>query len=267
MAAAPLPQRRPGAERPLFGAKTGVRLGHGRPCRARALARLQEAAGAAAAEAQTSWAEERPRHRRRGSRRRPGPAGLCGRPAPQPLLQPGQSSAAGGGRPSASGSGPGGRGCIGSALLAGGTEPRQRGQPRSTLSHCPQLVPSALSHCTELSAITFCPQPLSDAALALPRLPQGSAGLGLPLSSGCGSPAHPDRGLFAARGAEDHSGNVIARAVFKVISPLLPLCCALCCSFLQFLEPSGEEKPPGRAEPAESSDVLDLSQVWNGTRC
>nr|XP_031360599.1 protein downstream neighbor of Son [Lonchura striata domestica] len=30
--------------------------------------------------------------------------------------------------------------------------------------------------------------------------------------------------------------------------------------FWQFLEPAGEEKPPGRAEPAESSDILDLSQ-------
>nr|XP_030143424.3 protein downstream neighbor of Son [Taeniopygia guttata] len=30
--------------------------------------------------------------------------------------------------------------------------------------------------------------------------------------------------------------------------------------FWQFLDPAGEEKPPGRAEPAECSDILDLSQ-------
>uniref|UniRef100_A0A8C3GRZ3 DNA replication fork stabilization factor DONSON n=1 Tax=Corvus moneduloides TaxID=1196302 RepID=A0A8C3GRZ3_CORMO len=48
-----------------------------------------------------------------------------------------------------------------------------------------------------------------------------------------------------------------------MISPVLPLCCALCCSLIQFLEPACEEKPSRRVEPAESSDTLALSKVRN----
>lgn len=124
-AAAGFPPHRPGAELAALRAKPGLRLppgtsaptGHGRPRRARLLARLQEATGHAAAEAQTA-AEERARRRHSPALRLAGPLRA---PPPQPLLQPGQR-AAGGRHPPAAGAGPaaaGGREPLGSVLLAG----------------------------------------------------------------------------------------------------------------------------------------------------
>lgn len=105
--------------------------GHGRLRRARLLARLQEAAGHAAAEAQTA-AEERTGgcRRRRSSALRRGPAGPLRARPPKPLLQPGQR-AAGGRHPPAAGAGPaaaatGGRVPLRSALLAGRAQLRPR---------------------------------------------------------------------------------------------------------------------------------------------
>ncbi|NWV05575.1 DONS protein, partial [Ptilonorhynchus violaceus] len=37
-------------------------------------------------------------------------------------------------------------------------------------------------------------------------------------------------------------------------------CCPLCYSFIQFLQPAGEDQPPRRAEPDERSDILALSK-------
>ncbi|XP_051647178.1 protein downstream neighbor of Son isoform X2 [Manacus candei] len=232
--AAPLPQRRPGAERAAFGAGPGPRvlraaLGHGRPRRARGPARLPEAAGDAAAEAQTP-AEERTRR----CRRRPGPAGPLRARPPQPLLQPEQQQrASAGGGPSAPG--PGGRGSIGSALLAGGTEPRHRG-----LSAWRRRGEGRRGEGTRR------PRPSAPSPSALALSPLSLSTLGL-------SPRPQPRAPFKASPG-------LGPASYKSV---LDSCSAPCGDLLLapgFLEPACEEKPPGRAEPAGGADILTLTE-------
>lgn len=136
--AAAVPQHRPGAELAALRAKRRQRLppgSHGRPCHPRVLARLQEAARDAAAEAKKA-AEERT-HCHRSAALLRGPAGRPRSRPPQPLLQPGQR-AAGRRHPTAAGAATAPRVPLGSALLAGRDESRlpamkwgRRGEGRS----------------------------------------------------------------------------------------------------------------------------------------
>lgn len=151
--AAAVPQHRPGAELAPLRAKRGQRLppgSHGRPCRPWVLARLQEAASDAAAEAKKA-AEERTRCRRSPALLR-GPAGRLRSRPPQPLLQPGQR-AAGRRHPPAAGAAAATapRVPLGSALLAGrgasrlpATKWGRRGEGRSGAEkRCRRWRPSA----------------------------------------------------------------------------------------------------------------------------
>lgn len=290
-AAAGFPPHRPGAELAALRAKPGLRLppgtsaptGHGRPRRARLLARLQEATGHAAAEAQTA-AEERARRRHSPALRLAGPLRA---PPPQPLLQPGQR-AAGGRHPPAAGAGPaaaGGREPLGSVLLAGRSG--LRGGRRVSLPpppHPPWRGGAGAARGGRGKGPAGREGAPAAIGLRRPgarcrpqsRVPAGS-GPALP-QIGPGRGAWPRRRRPIARRGGGGAW-VAARAGFVPLwkphcsgrlflnyRPGSCLCCILRSSLVQLLEAVGEDKPARRAEPSERSNVLAPTDVRNGVK-